>query len=488
MGGYEHRIRNMEKTQTFQIADISAFAHRLPRLSEHNPDYDLTKRELLEKGLVGVRVYESLFPCEDVKLIEGVYDEEQVQGKPEAEAEPAVEVALETEADDSPNTDTAEAVPTSVVDSTKVNVSSDVDSEKADVTSDSNSEETNVNAPINPDAEPAANADADVKTDAGPDQTDQEETVEEPCLLVEVSGEKIGYIRKANYPQVKALMENGSIVSMSAQLYGGKYRMLFEDDILEDGDAGYYGLLTVVSKEAESEKSESSGSGSTTYISTSYDTVLLEERGRRGNGALVIALILGAFYLGFSVPYWIMIRRGMITASPILGGDLPNKLLNPHLALVIAAVAVTIVALFMKNCIMPMIAALLFAFSAWTLPGYALFTTPSAVLCMIAALRKPSKPLMAFIKVLVFLGVLGVCGWLLKDTATYFWNNKTFMIRPTGHETPSDGNTINGLGFEDAPGAEDDDEDYDDGDFDDDEDFEDDDVTFDNGGFANIGW
>ena len=62
------------------------------------------------------------------------------------------------------------------------------------------------------------------------------------------------------------------------------------------------------------------------------------------------------------------------------------------------------------------------------------------------------------------------------------------MIRPTGHETPSDGNTINGLGFENAPGAEDDDEDYDDEGFDDDEDFEDDDVTFDNGGFANIGW
>ena len=55
----------MEKTQTFQIADISAFAHRLPRLSEHNPDYDLTKAEKDEAGNETVD-YSGMYDLDDI--------------------------------------------------------------------------------------------------------------------------------------------------------------------------------------------------------------------------------------------------------------------------------------------------------------------------------------------------------------------------------------------------------------------------------------
>ena len=396
----------MEKTEILQIADISAFTDHLPRLAGHNPDYDLTKRELMQKGLVGQRIYETVFPSDDVTLVPGSY--------PRAVAEDAE------------------------------------------------------STPASPEAETEASAEPD-------------------CLLVQISGEPVGYIRKSDYPHVKELLENSRIVSMSVELHGGPYRMLFEDETLEDGSAGYYGLLTVHLREDEPEKPVSSETGTMHYISTSYDTVLLEKRGRRGNGALVLALLLGAFYLGFSIPYWIMIRKGLITAAPFLGGDIPDSLLNPHMALVAGAVVLTFIALLMKNSIVPMLAALAFTASAWTLPGYALFTALSAILCMAAALRKNAKPLFTFIKVLVLFAVLGGIGWFLKDTALYFWNNKTFMIRPTGHEeaVPAgdpydlDEDDLNGDVYDSVNyrGDDIDDEGYDDGAFED-EDYDEEDDEF----------
>lgn len=362
-------LLNMEKTEILQIADISAFIDHLPRLAGHNPDYDLTRRELIQKGLIGQRIYETVFPSGPVAVVPGLYP------RAAAEAAENLPVSSETEAESS-----------------------------------SSAEE------------------------ASPEETPAEISADPDCLLVQISGESIGYIRKNDYPHMKELLDGSRIVSMSVELHGGPYRMLFEDETLEDGSAGYYALLTVQIREDEPERNASRETGTMHYISTSYDTVLLEKRGRRGNGALVLALLLGAFYLGFSIPYWIMIRKGLISAAPFLGGDLPDNLLNPHIALAAGAVILTFIALLMKNSIVPMLAALAFTASAWTLPGYALFTAPSAVLCMAAALRKNSKPLLTFIKVLVLFAVLGGIGWFLKDTALYFWNNKAFMIRPTGHE------------------------------------------------------
>ena len=387
----------MERTETFQINDIASFAELLPRLSEHNPDYDLTTRELMERGLVGQRIYEDLYPCEDVSLVPGTYRTPSYGGENET-------------------SHTADAAPGS----TRENTGS-----RNDASESTTPAETGSAAPGD-DASPEDQASADPSpASAGAAQ----------CLLVQVSGENVGYIRKANYSLLKDLLDKGAIVSLSLALQGGPYRMLFEDGTEEKGSAGFFGLLTAVIREEEPHRNTESGEARTTqYISTSYDTLLLEQRGRRGTPALILALILSAFYVGFSIPYWIMIRRGMIASSAFLGGDLPDQLLRLHLGPVIAAVVLTLLSLFMKNSVLPVLAALVFTGSSWTLPGYALFTAPCALLCAIAALRRKSKGFLTFLKVLTLLGVLGVSGWLLKDTALYFWNNKTFMIRPTGTE------------------------------------------------------
>ena len=489
----------MERTETFQVADIAAFADILPRLCGHNPDYDLTKRELTEKNLVGQRIYENLYPCEEVTLVPGRYaSAPKAPAGPEAAQAP--EAASGTEA-----SQTAE-VPHGTNDSQTPEATSGPDepqtSEAASGTEASQTSEA-TSGPENPQTPNAAagtdNTQAPQAT-PGPDNSQTPNTAggteasseESECLLVQVSGESVGYIRKANYPRMKDLLDKGEIVSMSLSLHGGPYRMLFEDGTLEDGSAGYFGLLTVSLREAEADKKSSSQeTGTMHYISTSYDTLLLEEQGKRGNAAIVLALLLEGFYLGFSIPYWIMVKNGRMNALPVLGGDLPASLLNPHMGMVIGAAVLALLAFFMKNSILPMLAGLLFAASAWTLPGYALFTVPGALLCMIAALRKKSGALLTFIKVVALFAVLGVSGWLLKDTALHFWNSKTFMIRPTGNEEAADSSDMSGendggiddIAFDD--GFDDDgftDDGFDDDGFADDE-FADED--FDEGGFGD---
>ena len=389
----------MDRTQTFQINDIAAFADILPRLSEHNPDFDLTKRELADKGLVGQRIYENIYPCEDVTLVPGTY-RTAAPSKEDAETAPGEIPSANAE---------TEAVP-------------------GEKPAAENETETG------PGEKPAAEMEAETVPGGKVPAAGSEE---ENCLIVQVSGESVGYVRKASYPLLKELLDKGAITSLSLALHGGPYRMLFEDGTQEEGMAGFFGLLTATIREEDQRSGSSPREDSAiSYISTSYDTLLLEQNGRRGNAALVLALILGAFYIGFSVPYWLMIRRGLIAPSPLLGGDLPNQLLNPHLGLVIAATVLTLLSLFMKNSVVPMLGALVFAGSSWTLPGYALFTAIPALLCAIAALRRKSGGFLTFLKVLALLAVLGVSGWLLQDTAISFWDSKTFMIRPTGTEAP----------------------------------------------------
>ena len=58
----------MKHTESIHITGLAPFTEQIVLLAQHNPDYDLTKKELEDKGLAGERVYQDLYPCEDASL------------------------------------------------------------------------------------------------------------------------------------------------------------------------------------------------------------------------------------------------------------------------------------------------------------------------------------------------------------------------------------------------------------------------------------
>ena len=372
----------MKHTESIHITGLAPFAEQIVLLAQHNPDYDLTKKELEDKGLAGERVYQDLYPCEDASL--------------EAETETGL-------------------------------------------------------------------------------------------VRVLVTGQQIGYVRKASCAHVKELLDKGSVTEVAVRMHGGPYRILMEGDddelTLEDGSAAMYAMLDLTYEEAEAAAPASADSDDSAmhYVTTTYDTQVLDDSGRRGNASLVFAILISGFYLGFSIPYWILIRKGMASPVPRLGGDIANQLLNPHMAMVCGALLITIIALLTKNGFWPLVAAGLFIGSCWKLPGMTVFTLLPALFCLLGAFRRKSKVFLTLLKVLMLFAVLGGAGYLLKNTALEVWNEHKFVIRPTGTEI---------FDFEGAPYGDDyvdwdddysdeyDDEDdqyndyddYDDDDFDDDDD------------------
>lgn len=327
----------MKQTDTIHITGLASFAGQLDPLSQHNPDYDLTRTELIEKGLVGERIYEHTYPCEDVAL--------------------------------SPEEGTG-------------------------------------------------------------------------MIQVLVTGVPIGYVRKASCPYVQSLLDKQSIRELSIKMHGGPYRILLEgredEPVLEEAEAALFALLEIVSEEADAAPA-AEGDSAMHYISTTYDTQVLDDSGRRGNAPLVLSLLLAGFYLGFSIPYWILIHRGVTTAVPRLGGSIAGNLLLPHLILAAAALALTVLSLIFRKPLLPLGAALLFLLSCVRLPGMTLFVLLPALLCLLAAFRiRGDEGKMAKIariaKFPVLIAVLAGSIFLLRPTAQEILSTGRLIVRPTGSE------------------------------------------------------
>ena len=278
-------------------------------------------------------------------------------------------------------------------------------------------------------------------------------------VQVTVTGQQVGYVRKAECVHVKELIEKNSITNVSVTMHGGPYRILMEGEedtfTVEEGCAAMFAIAEITYEEADQTPAPESGDSGMHYISTTYDTQTLDDSGRRGNAPLVLAILVAGFYLGFFIPYWIMVRRGMATPIARLGGDISNNLLNPHLAIVGGALLVTIIALVTKNALWPQVAALLYFGSCWKLPGMAIFVAIPALLCILSAFRRKSKVFVTILKILALLAVLAAGFWLLKPTAMEVWNDHKLVIRPTGNET---------FDFENSS-SDDDMMDYDEGDY-----------------------
>ena len=331
----------MKKTEIIQVSGLSAFLENIGRLAEHNPDYDLSVKELTDTGRIGERIFAQVYNPGDITLTEAPSSEE-------------------------------------------------------------------------PDAPVRINVMAD--------------------------GEMIGTVLNRQVNSVLPLLRSRNPFEASLCMQGGAYKILLPDGedslCLQCEDAGMYAYLTLtyddLSSEKEAEQAGSESSESPAYISTSYETsIIKEDPAKKGRFLLSVSLILAGSCLTFSCLYWYFIRSGKTLPLSLLGGDLPDRLVYPHLGMTAAGVILVILSLLTKNSIFPMLGGLCFALSGIFLPGYTIFTVFPAIFTAAAALsRKSENGFLTFLKVISLLAVIGGCGWFLKDTALHIYNNRSFAILP----------------------------------------------------------
>ena len=294
-----------------------------------------------------------------------------------------------------------------------------------------------------------------------------EETQEtQTCRIRILADERqVGWVKPAECAQVKEWLDQGAVRSLSLSLQGGPYRMIYpgeeglpgtdvseeelpdtdvsekepsgEQFVEERAQAGYFAVLKAECEFPEpAEQEEKAESGfSNAIVSTTYETRILEEDPRRkGFGFLLLAAMLTVFYLSFSGFYWVMVRLGRTAALPLFGGNLPDKLLYPHLGLVAAALLFTLLAIGLKSSFWAILAALAYAGSAYTLPGYIIFVALQALLCIFAALRRPGKKGMILVKLLGFAAVAAGLFWFLRPVVLDVMDTGTLTIRPLGSD------------------------------------------------------
>ncbi|MBQ3338202.1 MAG: hypothetical protein IJG82_01170 [Atopobiaceae bacterium] len=111
------------------------------------------------------------------------------------------------------------------------------------------------------------------------------------------------------------------------------------------------------------------------------------------NVLLLIALILGAAYLVYSIVYW----SGAVSAegsdAEQAGAAIASVLVLPHLLLTGIAVLFNALALFMARHGFALAAGILYVVAAILFPAYFMFVIVQAVLCFIAyaTMKKASQ-------------------------------------------------------------------------------------------------
>ena len=336
----------MKKTENFQIAGMAAYKDNIEQLAEHNPDYDLSEKELIDTGRIGERIYETLYHPEEITL------KDQEEEQPDSPAR----------------------------------------------------------------------------------------------LIVCADGEPVGTILSRQSGVLRRLMQENRFRNIKMTMQGGPYKILLpdmDDTITTERDtAGMYAYISVDYEDESSDSlPEEDAQSSYSFISTTYETsILQEDPGKRGRACLVFALLLSGTYLVFSGLYWWFIRNGRLQPLLQLGGDLPDRFLYPHLGIAAAGFLFLILSVLTKNGWFPMLAALLFTGSCYTLPGYAVFLCMPAFFCAVGALRRRENKALTALKVLALLAVLGVSGWFLKDTALNLIRTREFAFLPTrGYVPPAGG-------------------------------------------------
>lgn len=435
----------MKKTETIQITQINTYLNNIARLAEHNPDYDLSQKELSDTGRIGERIFETVYHPEEITFKEVLPRERAVPAVTENAA------AEETAAED-------ERV-------TVENTAAGNDTAPAE------------DAAAGNDTVPAEDAAAENAADS--DSMD---------ILVLADREPVGTVISKRVPFLKKLLDENAIYSTVLTLQGGKYKIILPDDTdtlsTEREEAGLFGFLTIEYEDSSAGEpaQETSSDSGFSYISTTYETTMLkEDPGKRGRFLLGLSLILAGGYLIFSGLYWYFARTGKTQLLSVLGGDLPDRLLFPHLGIAAGGVLFIILSLLTKNGVFPFLSALALVGACAFLPGYAAALFLPALFCVFAAFRRRSAKGIVFLKVLSLFAVLGLSGWFLKNTAQAVYSTRRFELLPMWDSVPSGGSSQGEDGYEDDEDYDDfDEDDYDDfdedgfDDYDDDEDYDDD--------------
>lgn len=339
-----------KKVETFRLTDLGLYTDTLEELKTENPKYDLSVKDRVSAGLTDARIYEYEYPAEEAALT--------FTSGAAAEGEASPETAApEGPADES---------------------------------------------------EPSPSTETQVTVTAG--------------------GLPVGHIRKAATAKLLSLHEAGKIDQVRLDIHGGRYRILHqaysesdqdtEDFYEETGEIPVTALLTVTLKEEQPEgaaftDASSNGSEADSFITTSYDLVETETDYRKqGFVPLLLALIAGAAYLAFMIPYWITNRQALTALYPIIGPDVQNTGLFIHFGLFAAGLLLAAVSMGLKNALIPAAASLLLSLSVLLMPSYVKFAAVPSLLALIGSLRKKKGfGFLRFLMGLLTLASIGLCIW-----------------------------------------------------------------------------
>lgn len=106
---------------------------------------------------------------------------------------------------------------------------------------------------------------------------------------------------------------------------------------------------------------------------------------------LLVAWIIGAAYILYSISYWSSAGGGTDSAEAI-GAGLATLMVMPHLLCAGVGTLFNVLAYFMRNRAFALVAGILYSVAMLLFPVYFMFTVIQAVLCYVAFARMKKHP------------------------------------------------------------------------------------------------
>lgn len=110
----------------------------------------------------------------------------------------------------------------------------------------------------------------------------------------------------------------------------------------------------------------------------------------KGQICLWISMIISAFYLGFSIPYWMNAGSGASSAVESIASGIAATIVFPHLICAIIAVIFNLFAIIMYKPGFALASAILYTVSMVLFPMYWMFIAVQVVLMYVAFARMKS--------------------------------------------------------------------------------------------------
>lgn len=130
--------------------------------------------------------------------------------------------------------------------------------------------------------------------------------------------------------------------------------------------------------------------GTTTGTPTSQPTAAATKKHAKKNVCLIIALVIGAAYLIYSMVYWSGATATQSSSSAQAGAAIATVLVAPHLICTLVAVVFNALAAFMGKKAFALVAGILYAVAMVLFIAYFAFVLVEMILCFVgyAQLKK----------------------------------------------------------------------------------------------------